>query len=80
MIILIFLSLFSYSAETPYGCKQYQSDIDYWQEQYRLVVKDRDKIEIELSELRLKQPTINPPRLIEEIENIKISYSDYFDD
>lgn len=55
LVVAIFLSINVWSAETTYHCSHFQKDIDYWQEQYSLLLKEKKEVEKELYELKMKQ-------------------------
>ena len=55
LVVAIFLSINVWSAETTYHCSHFQKDIDYWQQQYSLLLKEKREVEKELYELKMKQ-------------------------
>lgn len=55
LVVAIFLSINVSSAETTYNCSHFQKDIDYWQEQYSIILKEKREIEEELFKLKRKE-------------------------
>jgi len=57
LVFITFLLLFTFNieaAETTYHCRQYQSDIDYWQNQYARVIKLNKELYKELMEAKME--------------------------
>ena len=42
------------AAETTYHCRHFQKDIDYWQEQYAIKVKENKSLYRELMEAKME--------------------------
>ena len=57
--------------ETPYYCKTYQTEIDYWQEQYKVKANQNKELYKELMEakMRLLEIGIKIPK---ELKNTKV--------
>jgi hypothetical protein len=81
LVVAIFLSFNVWSAETTRQCAHFQKDIDYWQEQYSILLKEKKEIEKELSifhERELKKP-IKLPKARKDDSSVTVDEPDFID-
>lgn len=77
MWVLIVATLMSFnvlSAETTYHCAHFQKDIEYWQKQYSLLLKEKKEVEHELFSLKNKQleKGIKVPKVLKTLQIIEV--------